>query len=89
MAQTQALSAAISVEALRLAIVVFVNKMGCALSAQSLSERHAPNCSGMTRARLPFVQCTGSGKGNRPWGYHVPDGDTWQDKVDARLGIKH
>jgi hypothetical protein len=25
----------------------------------------------------------------RPWGYEVPDGDTWQKKVDARLGIQH
>ena len=24
----------------------------------------------------------------RPNGYHVPDGSTWQGKVDARLGIK-
>jgi hypothetical protein len=23
----------------------------------------------------------------RPWGYDVPDGDTWQKKIDARLGI--
>jgi hypothetical protein len=24
----------------------------------------------------------------RPWGYDVPDGDKWQEKIDARLGIK-
>lgn len=24
----------------------------------------------------------------RPWGYDVPDGDTWQGKIDGRLGIK-
>ena len=23
----------------------------------------------------------------RPWGYEVPDGDTWQKKIDERLGI--
>jgi hypothetical protein len=23
----------------------------------------------------------------RPWGYEVPDGETWQKKIDARLGI--
>ncbi len=23
----------------------------------------------------------------RPWGYDVPDGETWQKKIDARLGI--
>ena len=26
--------------------------------------------------------------GPRPWGYDVPDGETWQEKLDARLGIK-
>jgi hypothetical protein len=25
---------------------------------------------------------------SRPWGYDVPDGDTWQGKIDNRLGIK-
>ena len=24
----------------------------------------------------------------RPWGYDVPTGNTWQRKLDARLGIK-
>ena len=24
----------------------------------------------------------------RPWGYDVPDGETWQGKIDGRLGIK-
>jgi hypothetical protein len=24
----------------------------------------------------------------RPWGYEVPDGETWQKKIDARLGIQ-
>ena len=24
---------------------------------------------------------------SRPWGYDVPDGDTWQKKIDTRLGI--
>jgi hypothetical protein len=27
------------------------------------------------------------GKVRRPWGYEVPEGDTWQGKLDARLGI--
>ena len=32
---------------------------------------------------------TSSGKagGQRPWGYPVPDGDTWQGLLDERLGI--
>jgi hypothetical protein len=24
----------------------------------------------------------------RPWGYDVPDGETWQRKIDARLGVR-
>lgn len=24
----------------------------------------------------------------RPWGYDVPDGETWQKRIDARLGIQ-
>ena len=23
----------------------------------------------------------------RPWGYQIPDGETWQKKIDERLGI--
>jgi hypothetical protein len=30
---------------------------------------------------------TGTSK-SRPWGYHIPEGDKWQEKVDERLGIK-
>ena len=28
------------------------------------------------------------GSNKRPWGYDVPDADTWQDRVDEHLGIK-
>ena len=38
------------------------------------------------RKRLPAA--TANGK-RRPWGYDVPDGHKWQEKVDARLGIKN
>jgi len=31
---------------------------------------------------------TGKGTKRRPWGYHVPKGNKWQEKVDDRLGIK-
>lgn len=88
MAQTQALSAAISVEALRQAYSGFCKQNGLRTISTVAFGKACAELFG-PRARLPFVQCTGSGKGNRPWGYHVPDGDTWQDKVDARLGIKH
>ena len=30
----------------------------------------------------------GSSTHRRPWGYDVPDGDKWQEQLDARLGIK-
>jgi hypothetical protein len=30
-----------------------------------------------------------AGVKRRPWGYDVPDADTWQEKIDARLGIQH
>ncbi len=40
------------------------------------------------RQRLKALQMP-SGKGKRrPWGYHVPKSKKWQEKVDARLGIK-
>ena len=40
------------------------------------------------RVRLP-KQMAGATTGNhRPWGYQVPDDNTWQMKVDCRLGIK-
>ena len=29
-----------------------------------------------------------AGKKKRPWGYDIPDGDKWQEKIDGRLGIK-
>jgi hypothetical protein len=31
---------------------------------------------------------TGGKASRRPWGYHVPKGNKWQQCVDARLGIK-
>lgn len=37
------------------------------------------------RKRLPTLQ---NNPRRRPWGYDVPDGTKWQEKVDARLGIK-
>jgi hypothetical protein len=40
------------------------------------------------RKRLRVLQnVAGNGK-RRPWGYYVPTGNKWQEKVDARLGIK-
>jgi hypothetical protein len=36
------------------------------------------------RVRLPATKLDN----RRPWGYDVPDDITWQEKLDARLGIK-
>jgi hypothetical protein len=43
------------------------------------------------RKRLRALQsANGNGKRKRrPWGYHLPTGSKWQEKVDARLGIKN
>ena len=35
------------------------------------------------RTRLPL-----GSTGRRPWGYDVPDGDKWQERLDARLGSR-
>ena len=41
------------------------------------------------RKRLTALQSNATGNSKRrPWGYDVPDGNKWQEKVDARLGIK-
>jgi hypothetical protein len=40
------------------------------------------------RERLPAPDPRISESKRRPWGYHVPEGNKWQEKVDARLGIK-
>jgi hypothetical protein len=36
------------------------------------------------KKRISAKQAEGK---SRPWGYDVPDGDTWQKKIDERLGI--
>ena len=42
------------------------------------------------RSRLRALQTNTTGNSKRrPWGYHVPKGNKWQEKVDARLGIKN
>lgn len=41
------------------------------------------------RRRLRALQTAGAGnKVRRPWGYQIPTGRKWQERVDARLGIK-
>jgi hypothetical protein len=42
------------------------------------------------RKRLSAPQNNATGRRMpRPWGYHVPESNEWQEKVDARLGIKN
>lgn len=39
--------------------------------------------------RQPVEPAPATARGkSRPWGYDVPNGDTWQGKIDDRLGIK-
>jgi hypothetical protein len=40
------------------------------------------------RERLPVQNNSTPDSKRRPWGYQVPEGEEWQEKVDARLGIK-
>jgi hypothetical protein len=34
------------------------------------------------------VRLSPDNSNRRPWGYDLPDGDTWHEKLNARLGIK-
>src|SRR4029078_7162091 len=43
-------------------------------------------CASMFGPRKRMSAKEAEGK-RRPWGYEVPDGDTWQKKIDERLGI--
>jgi Family of unknown function (DUF5906) len=43
-------------------------------------------CTNMFGARVRLS--LGGSSNRRPWGYDIPNGDKWQEKVDARLGIK-
>ena len=84
---THDLGTPISVPALHAAYTGFCRQNGLrALSTEGFGKA----CADMfgPRKRLKALQdATGNGK-RRPWGYHVPKGNKWQEKVDARLGIK-
>ena len=45
-------------------------------------------CAEMFGPRKRLKAQSQSGNARRPWGYDVPDGNKWQEKLDARLGIK-
>jgi hypothetical protein len=46
-------------------------------------------CTEMFGPRQRLAQQTAGSSKRRPWGYEVPDGNEWQEKIDARLGIQH
>jgi phage/plasmid-associated DNA primase len=80
---TRDLFSAVSAEDLREAYNGFCRQhgqraLGTETFGKACSEMFGP------RVRLPVVPA-GT---RRPWGYHVPTGTDWQEKVDERLGIK-
>lgn len=82
------LGTAISVETLREAYTGFCKQN----SLHPLStDGFGKACADMfgQRKRLPALENAEGNRNRRPWGYHVPDGTEWQEKVDARLGIKN
>jgi hypothetical protein len=42
----------------------------------------------MRSPKKVLARNSGSEANRRPWGYDVPDGETWQKKLDERLGTK-
>lgn len=82
------LAAPHSAEALREAYNGFCKQNGIRPMS---SEAFGRACTEMfgPRKRLKALQVAGmGGRKRRPWGYPVPNGKKWQEKVDARLGIK-
>jgi hypothetical protein len=78
----------ISVEALREAYTGFCRQN----SLHPLStDGFGKACADMfgPRKRLTAHENGGGNRNGRPWGYPIPDGAEWQEKVDARLGIKN
>jgi hypothetical protein len=81
------LGTAIASDALREAYTGFCRQNGLrALSTDGFGKA----CGEMfgPRKRLPAKQNPTGKATRRPWGYHVPNGKKWQEKVDARLGIQ-
>jgi hypothetical protein len=84
---TYDLGTAISFEGLYKAYRGFC-KSQHALSTEAFGKACADMFGPRKRLRALQSSTTGNGKPRRPWGYHVPTGTKWQEKVDARLGIK-
>ena len=73
----------ISTEKLREAYAGYCKQQGLRAGNEDTFDKACAEMFG-PRKRLARL----SGIKSRPWGYDVPDGDTWQQKVDARLGIR-
>ena len=80
---THDLNAAVATKELREAYTGFCRQHG--LRPVS-TDAFGKGCTEMfgARKRLPAKQ----NSQRRPWGYDVPDGNKWQEAVDARLGIE-
>ena len=61
-----------------------VRPLGTVVFGKACTDMFGPR----SRLRALQISTTGNSK-RRPWGYHVPEGNKWQEKVDARLGIKN
>jgi hypothetical protein len=84
------LGARISVESLREAYTGYCKQyslrpVGPDVFGKACADMFGP------RIRMPpsSMGASTSRKARRPWGYEVPDGDSWQEKLDARLGIRN
>ena len=84
---THDLGTAIAVEALREAYTGFCKQNSL---RPATTDGFGKACAEMfgRRKRLPATQSPNGKSKRRPWGYHVPKGNKWQERVDARLGIK-
>ncbi len=58
-----------------------------ALSTEVFGKACADMFGPQKRLRSLSTAVPGNSK-RRPWGYHVPKGTKWQEKVDARLGVR-
>jgi hypothetical protein len=85
---TQDLGTPISFETLYKAYGGFCKQNGQrALSTEAFGKACADMFGPRQRLRALQSNTTGGSK-RRPWGYHIPKGKKWQEKVDGRLGIK-
>ena len=83
--QTYHLGTSISTEVLKNAYTGYCRQHG---QRAANEEVFGKACAEMFGPRKRLKAQDKSANARRPWGYDVPDGDKWQEKLDARLGIK-